>query len=352
LANVKTIGGSIVNTAGVPLPSKTVTLKNDDTSATITTTTTNADGEWEFANRDETLRYRAEAAFGGSSSQVVVRKPASAEFDHLYANTSFRTAAAATVALGGPLTVAGNVTTQGVLAATPVTTNAFVSVVGGSAGSPFVQLRNVQAPANSEWVDLTVDTDGSLLIRAVTDDYATAGAWLSLTRGGAAVYHIVAGAPLVLPVGAVGTPSLTFAGDTNTGLCRSAEGEMTLVTNGVARLTVAPTGAEVVGSLVVTSGQLLLDGPLTVSGDSTFNNLATFNGASVFNNTLGVVGLTTVAALNVGGTLTHTGTGLGFFNAGSSFRRTVTGAKGGNTALTSLISALVNYGLILDTSTA
>jgi hypothetical protein len=44
---------------------------------------------------------------------VVVRKPASAEFDHLYANLSFRSAAAATVAIGGALSVGGALTQSG-----------------------------------------------------------------------------------------------------------------------------------------------------------------------------------------------------------------------------------------------
>lgn len=160
MANVKTIGGSVVSTAGVPLPSKTATLKNDDTGATLTTTTTNADGEWEFANRDETIRYRVEAAFGGSSSQVVVRKPASAEFDHLYANLSFRSAAAATVAFGGPLTAGGDITSGGILRST--------------ANAAAVRLRESDAALDSKVWDLAAN-GGSLTLRLLNDAEASAG---------------------------------------------------------------------------------------------------------------------------------------------------------------------------------
>ncbi len=44
-------------------------------------------------------------------------------------------------------------------------------------------------------------------------------------------------------------------------------------------------------------------------------------------------------------------TGLGFFAATPVAKPTVTGAKGGNVALTSLLTALANLGLITDSST-
>lgn len=46
------------------------------------------------------------------------------------------------------------------------------------------------------------------------------------------------------------------------------------------------------------------------------------------------------------------GTGLGFFNATPIAKPTVTGAKGGNAALASLLTQLVSLGLITDSSTA
>lgn len=48
----------------------------------------------------------------------------------------------------------------------------------------------------------------------------------------------------------------------------------------------------------------------------------------------------------------HLGTTLGFYNAAAVAKPTVTGAKGGNAALGSLITALAQLGLITDNTTA
>ncbi|NWF25254.1 hypothetical protein HW130_03075 [Streptomyces sp. PKU-EA00015] len=48
----------------------------------------------------------------------------------------------------------------------------------------------------------------------------------------------------------------------------------------------------------------------------------------------------------------HLGTTLGFYNAAAVAKPTVTGAKGGNAALASLLTALANLGLLTDSTTA
>jgi hypothetical protein len=55
--------------------------------------------------------------------------------------------------------------------------------------------------------------------------------------------------------------------------------------------------------------------------------------------------------LHVGAEFRHLGSTLGFFNAAAVTKPTVTGAKGGNAALTSLIAQLVALGLITDSTT-
>jgi hypothetical protein len=52
------------------------------------------------------------------------------------------------------------------------------------------------------------------------------------------------------------------------------------------------------------------------------------------------------------GALDHDGTTVGFYGATPAAKPTVTGAKGANAALTSLLAALVTLGLITDTTTA
>jgi hypothetical protein len=58
------------------------------------------------------------------------------------------------------------------------------------------------------------------------------------------------------------------------------------------------------------------------------------------------------AALTVTTGLTHSGTTLGVLGTTATTKQTVTGAKDGNAALASLLTALVAYGLITDESEA
>jgi hypothetical protein len=46
-----------------------------------------------------------------------------------------------------------------------------------------------------------------------------------------------------------------------------------------------------------------------------------------------------------------TGTGMGFNGTAAVAKPTVTGSKGANAALASLLTALASYGLVLDSST-
>jgi hypothetical protein len=43
---------------------------------------------------------------------------------------------------------------------------------------------------------------------------------------------------------------------------------------------------------------------------------------------------------------------IGFFEANGTTKQTITGSRGGNAALASLLTALANHGLITDSSTA
>jgi len=43
---------------------------------------------------------------------------------------------------------------------------------------------------------------------------------------------------------------------------------------------------------------------------------------------------------------------IGFFGGTANSKQTVSGSRGGNAALASLLTALANYGLIVDSSTA
>jgi hypothetical protein len=66
----------------------------------------------------------------------------------------------------------------------------------------------------------------------------------------------------------------------------------------------------------------------------------------------GVNSLRTDGAYTIGGALKHLGTSAGFFGAAAVARPTVTGSRGGNAALASLLTALDALGLITDSTTA
>lgn len=60
--------------------------------------------------------------------------------------------------------------------------------------------------------------------------------------------------------------------------------------------------------------------------------------------------LKTDDSLHVAATLRHLGSSAGFFNAAAVTKPTVTGSRGSNAALASLLTALANLGLITDSS--
>lgn len=56
--------------------------------------------------------------------------------------------------------------------------------------------------------------------------------------------------------------------------------------------------------------------------------------------------------VEIDGALNHDGTELGVFSTAPTTQKTVTGSRGGNAALASLLTQLAAYGLIIDSSTA
>jgi hypothetical protein len=134
-----------------------------------------------------------EAAFGGSSSQVVVRKPASAEFDHLYANLSFRSAAAATVAFGGPVSVLGTLVAGGASAPIGELT------LKGMASSN-VEIALIEGDTSNGWVaGVVIGDDRFSLSRFVSPSTYTE--WLAISPTGilTAPGQVVVGAAVATP---------------------------------------------------------------------------------------------------------------------------------------------------------
>jgi hypothetical protein len=81
--------------------------------------------------------------------------------------------------------------------------------------------------------------------------------------------------------------------------------------------------------------------------DGTNNGQVNIDHTGVEIKTVGAADVTIDPARNI----KMSGTGLGFFGTPAIAKPTVSGSKGGNAALTSLITALANYGLITDSTT-
>lgn len=93
------------------------------------------------------------------------------------------------------------------------------------------------------------------------------------------------------------------------------------------------------GGMTIGSGDLEIDAA---------NSFKIGSDVSLFRN--GANQLRTNDELIAGGDLSHFGSGIGFFGTGGWPKGTVTGSKGGNAALASLLTVLAQYGLITDSS--
>ena len=76
----------------------------------------------------------------------------------------------------------------------------------------------------------------------------------ALTASGGITGNVIG--TLTAPLGAVGTPSVAFSGDTDTGLYSPGANQLALVTGGVARLTVGAAGAVTIPGAITASGGL------------------------------------------------------------------------------------------------
>jgi hypothetical protein len=105
-------------------------------------------------------------------------------------------------------------------------------------------------------------------------------------------------------------------------------------TNNTVRVYIKNSGEVGIGT-TAPSAKLAINGGLAVGED-----------ADPGDNNLKVVG-----NAEIDGALNHDGTTVGFYGTAPVSKPTITGSKGGNVALASLITALVSLGLIIDNTT-
>ncbi len=237
-------------------------------------------------------------------------------------------------------TLSGNVTIGGTLGVTGVTTLSSNATVGGTLG-----------------VTGATTLSSTLLVSAATTITAT------LNVGGVATFSSNAGVDGTL--GVTGTSSLGVlnAGATSvTTLTASSTlgvtGASTLAATSVTTLSVSSTlgvtGTSTLGVLnagATSVTTLAASSTLNVTGTST---LGTVNAGSLTATslTLGSGDIVSMGDLTMSGTFDHDGSSIGFFGSAPNTKQTVTGSRGTNAALASLLSALANYGAITDSTSA
>lgn len=209
------------------------------------------------------------------------------------------------------------------------------------------------------------------------------GGWKSLTP-------YLQGGPMSVSNGTAAAPSVSFASDGDSGMYRLSANRLGFTTGGVAALYINSDGAVI--AVDSAAGDPLNLGSGTGPGTfiSGYNRAyrtinAARNGtirlliansqdeiaigsdgaeggpnASIVLRTTqtefvrgGTIRMAvTASGVTTSGAFTHTGSTFGVLNHSAASQQTVTGSRGGNAALASLLTALAAYGLVVDGSTA
>jgi parallel beta-helix repeat protein len=132
--------------------------------------------------------------------------------------------------------------------------------------------------------------------------------------------------------GAVSSPAYSFTSATNTGMYRTGGGNIAFAVNG-----------EIQGAIHAASGAVNYP---VLRGSST-TGVTIFPEGTGANVTMALHGKGTSGAQ-----IAATGQPIGFIGTTPVAKQTVSGSRGGNAALESLLTALSNYGLVTDSTTA
>lgn len=243
---------------------------------------------------------------------------------------------------GGPQTVIGGMSVD------MLTVGGSMSITGGLA----VTTLHAFGPATigGALAATTIVASGPVTVGALTASSITdtgpmtiSGA-LSATTVSASGPMTVFGALTATTINASGPA--TVAGLTTTTLNATGAGTIgggltvttikasgaSTITGALSTTTIVASGPATIGGALSVTGAAQFGASATVTSNLTVNNAAFFNGAVVVNNS--------VAMGNAG-----------FQGTSPIGKPTVTGAKGGNAALGSLMTALSSYGLVADSTT-
>lgn len=175
---------------------------------------------------------------------------------------------------------------------------------------------------------------------------------------------------VVLPIGSATSPSIRFANDPDTGIFQTTAGTVAVATNGVERFRFGDTFTYLLEQYLRVANDAAADDALRteITGEAGARFRVQSDGKLRWGPGTGVTDVElargTVGVLSVLGSLyvaddltiindlNHDGARAGFFGTAPALKPTVSGSRGGNAALDSLLNALSALGLITDNSTA
>lgn len=231
----------------------------------------------------------------------------------------------------------------GTIGSTTPNTGAFTTLTASQAVTLSPTNANVtMSPTGTGLVTINPATTGAMDNVNIGATTAKAGTFTQLSIGGLttgiADFRTTTGATLV-----VGRTSNTGVGSQPGAIgiyAPNASGTVIVWGQWRASITNATAGTEACSQILSTRVSGAFVDSLTVSSSG---NLLVGTSTD---------GMTSGGSLAIAQDLAHRGTKVGFYNTAPTTKQTITGSRGGNAALASLLTGLANIGLITDSSTA
>jgi hypothetical protein len=234
-------------------------------------------------------------------------------------------------------------TVPGAIGSTTPNTGAFTTLTANQAVTLSPANANVViSPSGTGLVTINPATAGSMDNVTIGATTAKAGTFTQLSIGGqttgAADFRTSTGATVV-----AGRTSNTGVGSQPGAYAvyaPNASGTVMIWSQARVSISNATAGSEACSLIFSTR----------VAGS--FVDAATINGSGNLLVGTSTDGMTTNGSVAIAQDLAHRGTKAGFYNTSPVAKQTVTGSRGGNAALASLLTSLANTGLITDSTTA
>jgi len=164
------------------------------------------------------------------------------------------------------------------------TTNRFASVFSNNFIGTTVNTINLIVTGTTSFANNLLPSSNNTFNLGNTTDYWNQS-FVSNTNSNNVIISNIA----FVPAGSVGAPSITFSGNTDTGLFRSATATLAFAAAGAQKMTVNATTVSVNAAISVSN-------TIAVTGNSSFSNTITVTGNATLSNTLTVAGVTTLSS--------------------------------------------------------